>query len=219
MAQAAVAVLGGTGHQGRGLAQRLALAGFQIVIGSRDAARAAATVAEWPAPLRPSSTAPYGEAIAAADIVVLAIPFESVAPVLEQHHALFRPETLVVDITVPITVAGGTLMLAEVPEGSAAEHVRARLPPTVGVAATFKTVPAALLADSGRALDCDEFVCGDSQDSRARAADLVRAIAGLRPIDIGPLPRSRSIEHLTLVAIAINKRHKTADARFRVVGV
>jgi 8-hydroxy-5-deazaflavin:NADPH oxidoreductase len=219
MPRAVIAILGGTGHQGRGLAQRLAVAGFRVIVGSRDAQRAAAAVAEWPAPARPSTTAPYGSAIAAADIVVLAIPFESVRPVLEEHHGLFKPETLVVDITVPITVESGTLMLAEVPEGSAAEHVRARLPAPVRVAATFKTVPAGLLADSGRPLDCDEFVCGDSQEARSRATELVSAVAGLRPIDVGPLPRARSIEHLTLLAIAINRRHKTKDTRFRVVGL
>ena len=219
MPQPAVAVLGGTGHQGRGLAQRLALAGLHVVVGSRDAARAAATVAEWPVPARPFTTAAYAPAIADADIVVLAVPFESVASVLEEHRAFFKPETLVVDVTVPITSAGGTLMLADVPEGSAAEHVRARLPPPVRVAATFKTVPAGLLGDGTRSLDCDEFVCGDSPESRGRAVELVRAVPGLRPIDVGPLPRARAIEHLTLLAIAINKRHKVSHARFRIIGI
>src|SRR5436189_6441291 len=128
MPQPAVAVLGGTGHQGRGLAQRLALAGLQVVVGSRDAARAAAAVAQWPAHARPSTTAAYAAAIADADIVVLAVPFDTVGSMLDQHRARFTPETLVVDVTVPITMAGGKLMLADVPAGSAADHVRARLP-------------------------------------------------------------------------------------------
>jgi NADPH-dependent F420 reductase len=219
MPQPAVAVLGGTGHQGRGLAQRLALAGLHVVVGSRDAARAAAAVADWPAPVRPSTTAAYAAAIAAADIVVLAVPFESVGSMLDQHRSFFKPETLVVDVTVPITVTRGTLMLADVPEGSAAEHVRARLPPAVRLAATFKTVPAGLLGNGTTPLDCDEFVCGDSPESRTRALDLVRAVAGLRPIDVGPLPRARAIEQMTLLAVAINKRHKGAEARYRVVGI
>jgi len=219
MPQPAVAVLGGTGHQGRGLAQRLALAGLHVVVGSRDAARAAAAVAEWPPQTRPSTTAAYASAIADADIVVLAVPFESVGSMLEQHRAFFKPETLVVDVTVPLTVTGGVLTLAEVPEGSAAEHVRARLPPPVRVAAAFKTVPAGLLGNGTRPLDCDEFVCGDSPESRGRAVELVRAVVGLRPIDVGPLPRARAIEHLTLLAIAINKRHKVSDARFKVMGI
>ena len=219
MPQPAVAVLGGTGHQGRGLAQRLALAGLHVVVGSRDAARAAAAVAEWPPRTRPSTTAAYASAIADADVVVLAVPFESVGSMLEQHRAFFKPETLVVVVTVPVTVTGGVLTLADVPEGSAAEHVRARLPSPVRVAAAFKTVPAGLLGNGTQMLDCDEFVCGDSPESRARAVELVRAVAGLRPIDVGPLPRARAIEHLTLLAIAINKRHKVSDARFKVMGI
>src|SRR5881392_1204860 len=111
MPQPSVAVLGGTGHQGRGLAQRLALAGFRVIVGSRDADRAAATVAGWPAPARPTTTAAYAAAIAAPDVVVLAIPFGSVGAVLEQHQQQFKPKTLVIDITVPVTITGGTLTL------------------------------------------------------------------------------------------------------------
>src|SRR5256712_2413886 len=99
MSQPSVAVLGGTGHQGRGLAQRLTLAGFPVIVGSRDPDRAAATVAGWPAPARPTTTAAYAAAIAAADVVVLAVPFGSVGAVLDQHQRQFNPETLVIDIT------------------------------------------------------------------------------------------------------------------------
>ena len=219
MSQPAVAVLGGTGHQGRGLAQRLTLAGFHVIVGSREPDRAAATVAAWPAPTRPTTTAAYAAAIAAADVVVLAVPFGSVSTVLAEHQRQFKSETLVIDITVPVTITAGTLTLADVPEGSAAEHVRARLPASVRVAATFKTVPAELLGESTRPLDCDEFVCGDSAEARLHAAELVHGVAGLRPIDVGPLARARSIEHLTLLAIAINRRHKIPDARFKVIGL
>jgi predicted dinucleotide-binding enzyme len=106
-----------------------------------------------------------------------------------------------------------------VPEGSAAEHVKARLPAHTRLAATFKTVPASLLGDLDRTLDCDEFVCGDSDEARAGARDLVQAVPGLRAIDVGPLSRARSIEHLTLLAVGINRRHKIHDARFRIVGL
>jgi NADPH-dependent F420 reductase len=219
MPQPRVAVLGGTGQQGSGLAQRLALAGFHVIVGSRDEARAAAIVAGWPPDARPTTTAVYDRAIAAADVIVLAVPFGSVHSLLDEHHPHFKPDALVVDVTVPVTVAAGAVTLADVPEGSAAEHVRARLPPHARVAATFKTVPAHLLGDTARPLDCDEFVCGDSAEARSQAALLVQAIHGLRPIDVGPLARARSIEQLTILAIAINRRHKVHDARFRVVGV
>ena len=218
MPQPCVAVLGGTGHQGRGLAQRLALAGFPVIVGSRDADRAAAAVTGWPAAARPVDTVGYAAAIAGADVVVLAVPFAAIDAIIDEQQGRFKSSALVVDIAVPLTAAAGALTLADVKEGSAAERVRARLPAHVRLAATFKTVPAALLGDLARPLDCDEFVCGDSAEARSQAAALVHAIEGLRPIDVGPLTRARSIEHLTLLAVAINRRQKIHDARFRVVG-
>jgi hypothetical protein len=97
--------------------------------------------------------------------------------------------------------------------------IRARLPENVGLAAAFKTLPAHVLGDPQRPLDCDEFVCADSDEARARAIALVQKLPGLRPVDVGPLSRARFIEHLTALAIAINRRHKIHDARFRVVGL
>jgi len=219
MAKPSVAVLGGTGQQGRGIAQRLALDGFPVVVGSRDPSRAAVAIGEWPATISAVRTATYGEAIASSDVVVLAIPFESVDALMEEHHQQFREQALVVDVTVPLSFANKAVTLAAVPEGSAAEHVKARLPAHARLAATFKTVPASLLGDLALPLDCDEFVCGDSDEARAGARELVEAMDGLRAIDVGPLSRARSIEHLTLLAVGINRRHKTHDARFRIVGL
>jgi|SRR5579871_5619227 len=218
MARRTIAILGGTGRQGRGLARRLAAADYRVIVGSRDPDRAAATVREWH--LRPDqmSAAAYGDAIAAAEVVVLTLPFETLAATLGEHASRFGA-SVVVDVTVPIVFASGTAKLTDVPEGSAAEHVRAHTPPHVGVAAAFKTVPAHRLDEVDRPLDCDEFVCGDSDAGRAVAAELVGAIAGLRAIDVGPLSRARSIEHLTLLAVGINRRHKIHDARFRIVGL
>jgi len=216
MPQPCVAVVGGTGQQGRGLAQRLALAGFPVIVGSRDERRAAAAVAGWPAAAK---TADYGGAIAAADVTILAVPFASVDAIVADHHARFRPGSLVVDVIVPIVSSDGVLSLAPIAEGSAAEHLRARLPAHAHLAATFKTIPAHVLDDVARPLECDEFVCGDSAEARTRAAALVQAIAGLRAIDVGPLARARAMEHMTLLAIAVNRRFKIHDARFKVIGV
>jgi NADPH-dependent F420 reductase len=150
---------------------------------------------------------------------MLTIPFPSVAPLLDEVRSHFAAGALVVDVTVPVAFADGKMGMAAVPEGSAAEHVRARLPEHVGLAGTFKTLPAHLLDDLGESLDCDEFVCGDSDEARARASALVRMLPGLRAVDVGPLSRARSIEHVTALAIAINRRHKIHSARFRVVGL
>jgi predicted dinucleotide-binding enzyme len=107
----------------------------------------------------------------------------------------------------------------EPPEGSAAEYLRTRLPAHVALACAFKTIPAHVLERIQVPLDCDEFVCGDSPESRERAAALVRRIPGLRPIDAGPLESARILERMSLLAIRINKRYKRFTGRFRVLGI
>jgi 8-hydroxy-5-deazaflavin:NADPH oxidoreductase len=215
----AIAVLGGTGQQGRGLAQRFARAGVPVVVGSRDPERAADAIAGWVAAGAPIRAADNGTAVAEAAVTLLAVPFNSVDTLLAELRPRFRDAALVIDVTVPVTFAGGSMAMLPVAEGSAAEYVRARLPPHVRLAGTFKTIPARLLGEVDRPLDCDEFVCGDSEAARAEAAALVGLVPGVRAIDVGPLARARSIEHLTALAIAINRRHKIHDARFRIVGL
>jgi NADPH-dependent F420 reductase len=213
-----IAILGGTGQQGRGLAQRFARAGARVVVGSRDPDRARAAVAGWGS-AGSIETAANASALKDGEVAVLAVPFSSVDPLLDELRPHFKPGMVVIDVTVPVTFAGGKMAMVEVAEGSASEHVRALLPEGVLLAGTFKTIPAHLLGDGDTPLDCDEFVCGDSDESRRRAVELLELLPGLRPVDVGPLSRARSIEHLTALAIAINRRHKIHDARFRIVGL
>jgi NADPH-dependent F420 reductase len=222
MAIEAVSILGGTGQQGSGLAQRLAAAGVAVTIGSRDVIRARQAMSAWPAADASAGrieAAENTDAIADAQLVVIAVPFASVDALLDALRPRFKAGTVVIDVTVPVTFAGGKMAMLDVAEGSASEHIRARLPVDVKLAAAFKTIPAHLLGDLNQTLDCDEFVCGDSDDARAQATALVELLPGLRSVDVGPLSRARSIEHLTALAIAINRRHKIHDARFRIVGL
>jgi 8-hydroxy-5-deazaflavin:NADPH oxidoreductase len=215
-----VAILGGTGQQGRGLAQRFARAGIHVIVGSRDQDRARATVAGWTTTGGPAiEVAGNGAAVMRADITILAVPFTTVDVLLQELQPQFKAGSLVIDLTVPIAFTAGKMTMIDVAEGSAGEHVRACLPPAVRLACTFKTLPAHLLGAVVEPLDCDEFVCGDSDDARSEASALVAVLPGLRPVDVGPLSRARSIEHMTALAIAINRRHKIHDARFRVVGL
>jgi hypothetical protein len=216
-----VAILGGTGQQGRGLAQRFAQAGRTVIVGSRGPDRAREAVAAWTpgAGAAAIDVADHRGAVERARVVVLAVPFATVDTLLRELEPHFVDGSLVVDVTVPVTFVAGKMSMIDVPEGSAGEHVRALLPPRVRLACAFKTVPAHLLGAGAGSLDCDEFVCGDSDDARAEASALVALLPGLRPVDVGPLSRARSIEHMTALAIAINRRHKIHDARFRVVGL
>ena len=214
-----IAILGGTGQQGRGLAQRFAQAGSRVIVGSRDPDRARATVAGWEMRGPSIEVASHTAAVRQGDVSILAVPFASIDALLDEVRASLADGAVVIDVTVPVTFTDGKMAMLEVEEGSASEHIRARLPAGVDLAAAFKTIPAHLLGELNQPLDCDEFVCGDSDEARARAVALVELLPGLRAVDVGPLSRARSIEHLTALAIAINRRHKIHDARFRIVGL
>lgn len=214
-----IAVLGGSGQQGRGLSQRFAVAGAQVVIGSRDPDRARGAVADWGPAGQSIDVDTNQGAVAGADVVVLTVPFGSVAALLDDVRSQFSAGALVVDVTVPVTFTAGKMAMLDVPEGSASEHIKTRLPDHVSLAGTFKTLPAHVLDELSERLDCDEFVCGDSDDARSRAAALMRLLPGLRPVDVGPLARARFIEHATALAIAVNRRHKINSARYKVIGL
>jgi 8-hydroxy-5-deazaflavin:NADPH oxidoreductase len=219
--QLRLGVIGGTGAEGRGLALRFAIAGAAVTLGSREPARAreAAAHLRRQHPQAHIEGASHEDAIAQNDIVILAIPFVHAGPWVEAHGRALAAGALVVDVTVPVVFEGGRPRFVEPAEGSAAEHLRARLPEHVALACAFKTLPARMLQNADVALDCDEFVCGDSPASRQRLAALVERLPGLRPVDAGPLEAARILERMTLLAIMLNKRYKSHDARFRVLGV
>lgn len=215
------AIVGGTGDQGSGLAARLAAAGVSVLLGSREAAHAREVVTalrgrHGDLPIEPATNA---DAIAQSDLVLLTVPFAHAAATVEANAASFRSGSVLVDVTVPVAFEKGVPRLVDLPEGSASEHLRRRLPAHVALAAAFKTLPAAVLAALDQPLDCDELVCGDSASARARAVELAARIPGLRPLEAGGLEAARAIERMTVLAITLNKRYRSRSARFRVVGV
>lgn len=216
-----VAVVGGTGSEGRGLASRLARAGVRVTLGSREEPRAV----EAAAALREKFSgamiegASNGDAIAAAPFVFLAVPFAHAEALITTHYDRFREGALLIDVTVPVVFDGGRPRFVEPPAGSAAEQIRAVLPPHVRLACAFKTLPARLLEHVEIPLDCDDLICGDSLESRQAAMTLVERIEGLRAVDTGSLESARALERMTLLAITLNKRYKTHGARFKVLGI
>lgn len=219
--ETSVAVIGGTGHEGRGIALRFAQAGLTVCVGSRDAARAADAAAELSSRIAPHSLSgtDNGSAIRQATIVILSVPFTHAADTIAAHRDAFQPGTLLLDVTVPLVFEGGKPRLVPPPEGSAAEHLRPRLPDHVQLACAFKTIPARLLEHVDEPLDCDEFVCGDSKDVRDRAIAFLQRVPGLRAVDAGPLEAARALEHMTWLAILLNKRYKSHNGRFKVLGI
>ncbi len=125
-----------------------------------------------------------------------------------------------IDATVPLAAAfgGKATRTLGVWQGSAAQQARELLPPEVGVVSAFHTVSAALLSDLGHQLDEDILLCGDSRDDKSRAAELVRQIDGLRPVNCGPLEMARIVEQLTPLIISINVRNKVR-AGIKITGL
>jgi NADPH-dependent F420 reductase len=218
-----IAILGGTGNQGRGLALRWARAGQTILIGSRDEKRAQSAadgIAAEAGTLVQVSGAENSSACASSDICVLTVPFESQASLLKQLKPSFRPGTVLIDSTVPLaaSVGGRANRVLGVWQGSAAQQTAELVPKGVTVVAAFHNVSAHLL-NGGAPVDCDAIICSDDDSARKIASDLAVKIPGVRAIDGGKLENARIVEQITALLIAINMRYKTHGAGIRITGV
>lgn len=218
-----VSIIGGAGAQGAGLALRWAAAGYEVVVGSRDAGRAREAAARVKAALGGAarvSGAANPEAAAAASVVVLTVPFAAQFSALKQVRERLAAGSLLVDVTVPLepAVGGRPGRVLGVWAGSAAEQCAELAPEGVAVVSAFHNVAAARLTDLGRQVECDVLVCGDSREAKERARPLVEAIPGCRFIDGGALSNSRTVESLTALLIDINTRYRT-HAGIRLAGL
>jgi 8-hydroxy-5-deazaflavin:NADPH oxidoreductase len=217
-----VTIVGATGDLGFGLALRLASAGVPIVIGSRDAGRAAEAAERVSAAVPGADVRGLAnpDAAAASETVVLSVPFASQASTLRSIRDALKPGTLLLDVTVPLAAAVGgrptrTLI---VPQGSAAQQAQELVPDGVTVVSGLHTVAAKHLAELEHPLDEDVLIAGDDRDAKARVAALIRQIPGLRPIDAGRLEMARITEQMTALTIGINIRHK-ATAGVKLTGL
>jgi 8-hydroxy-5-deazaflavin:NADPH oxidoreductase len=223
MNQQHIAIIGGTGDQGKGLALRWAQAGYSIVIGSRDAARAQLAADEFKTVLGGQVTisgAVNVEAAASAPVVVLTVPFAAQLPSLKEVGPALQPGALLIDVTVPLepAVGGKPTRMLGVWAGSAAEQCREYAPAHVEVAAAFHNVGAQALSEVSHPVECDVLVCGDSKAAKERVRPLVEAIAGCRYVDAGPLANARTVEALTALLIGLNIRYKTHTG-LRITGL
>jgi 8-hydroxy-5-deazaflavin:NADPH oxidoreductase len=220
----AAAVIGGTGDQGLGLALRWAAAGRRVLIGSRDAARAAAAaqqVRERAGGSAQVEGRTNAEAVAGAPLVVLAVPFAAQMATLKSIAASLRPGQILVDVTVPLeaAVGGAATRTLGVWAGSAAEQAARDVPDGVEVAAAFQNVSAYALRHLQSPVDCDVLVCADRQETREALRPWVEAIPGCRYVDAGRLENARTVEALTALLIGINVRHKVHTAGIRITGL
>lgn len=218
-----VGILGGTGPEGSGLAARWAAAGEHIVIGSRDANRAAETSRLLRARLGPDTkieSADNAAALEQCQIVVLTVPFSGQAALLKQLKPHWRPGQILIDTTVPLAAAvGGTpSRMLNVWQGSAAQQARELVPESVAVAAAFHNVSAALLALDGP-VDCDILICSDDDEARRLATELAEKIPGARAVSGGKLENARIVESITALLIGLNTRYKVHSVGIRFTGL
>jgi NADPH-dependent F420 reductase len=216
-----VGLIGGTGEEGRGLALRWAMAGARVVIGSRTIERAKTAADELNELIKGNQIgyADNSAAVAESEFVLLTVPFAHARATVESHAQDFRTGAILIDITVPVSFEQGRVRYVELPEGSASEHLRARLPESIPLVAAFKTEPAHLLADVTAKLDCDALVASDNKEAKARVIEAIKFIEGLRPVDAGTLYSARTLERMTVLAIGINRRYKIKTACYRVMGL
>lgn len=213
-----IAVIGGTGKEGKGLAYRWAKAGYPVIIGSRSAEKAAQTASELLGMLNGKGSVSglsNPEAAAQANIAVLTVPYEAHAATLETIKDAMSGKTLV-DVAVPL-VAGKRNKVQMPPAGSAAQEAKAILGESVEVAAAFHTIPhETLLTDEP--VDCEVLVTGSGKATRAEVLKLVAA-AGLVGWDAGPIENSVVAEGMTSVLININRQYGSTHAGIRITGV
>jgi len=209
-----IAILGGTGDQGLGLALRFAAAGQRVVIGSRKSERAL-EAAEAVAKQVEGAQVEGREnaaATAGAEIVILSVPFEHTAGTLKSIRDALEPGQIVVSMGVPLATAvgDGPMRMVGVWQGSCAELVAGLVPEGVHTVSAFQNVSAHRLQTLSDPVDCDVVVSGPKQP-RARISELCGLVPGLRAIDGGPLSNARIVESVTALLIGLNVRYKVPE--------
>jgi 8-hydroxy-5-deazaflavin:NADPH oxidoreductase len=217
-----IAVLGGTGPAGMGLALRWARAGETVIIGSRDAQRAqdaADKIKQKTGGDARISGMENSVACSAADILVLTVPFEGQAALLKQLKPAIHSGSILIDATVALAagVGGRASRTLGVWQGSSAQQAAELLPKGISVAAAFHNLSADLLSGDDT-LDCDVIVCSDDANASQLTRTLAAKIPGVRAIDGGKLENARILEQITALLIGLNIRHK-GHGGIRITGL
>jgi NADPH-dependent F420 reductase len=216
-----IPIIGGTGALGYGLAVRWAEAGEQIVIGSRKPERAAEAAERVRSAIEGAQVEGLenGDAVKRGPIVFLTVPFRAQSETLTNLKDALSEGQILVDCTVPTaaSISGKASRTVGVWQGSAAQQAEEMVPDGVTVISALHTVSAAALAE-GDAIDEDVLVCGDKKADKARVAELVERIEGVRAVNAGPLEMARIAETLTPLLIAINVRYKSR-AGIKITGL
>jgi len=213
-----IAILGGTGEQGPGLALRWAKAGEEVIIGSRQKEKGEKVAAELNQELGKELLRGTDNvtAAAAAEVVMLTVPYSAHVTTLESVKEQLQGK-IFVDVSVPLDPENARRVIMPA-AGSAAEEAQQVLGPKVKVVGALQNVSAHLLRDMNAVIDCDVLVCGGDKDARATVMRLIERL-GIRTVDAGPLDAARQIEPITALLIRLNIRHKVHSAGIRMTGL
>ncbi len=213
-----IAILGGTGEQGPGLALRWALAGEEVIIGSRQKEKGERVAAELNQELgRPLLVGMDNpSAAAAADIVVLTVPYSAHVPTLESVKDQLQGK-IFVDVSVPLDPDNARRVVMP-SAGSASQEAQEILGEQVSVVCALQNISAHLLRDVTAEIDCDVLVCGSPKEARTRVIELIDKL-NINAVDVGPLEAASLIEPITALLIRLNIRNKVHSAGIRITGL
>jgi NADPH-dependent F420 reductase len=219
-----VAVIGGTGAEGFGLALRLANAGHHVTLGSRDANRGAESAAKASelagSTVEGTDNASAATAAGGDGVVAVTVPYAGQAEIYRSIKDAVAHGAVVLDATSPLaTAVGGRPWQVLRPwHGSAAEQAQAILGDGPRVVAGLHTIAAEALQALDHEIESDVLLCADDADAKARVGALIEGIPGMRWVDCGRLEMARVAEPLTALLVSINRAYKVKDSGFRIVG-
>ncbi|WP_299523548.1 NADPH-dependent F420 reductase [uncultured Methanobrevibacter sp.] len=221
-----IGIIGGTGAQGLGIAKRLAIAGEDVIVGSRKEEKALKIVEETNEEIKeynPKKLTGMAneDAAANADVLILTVPLEAQSATLKTIKENAKGKILL-DATVPLeTAIGGPVSnVLHINPGSAAERAAKILKDVnVKVIAAFNNISNSHLANLSEPIDCDCLICGDDEEAKQVATEIIEKIPDLKAIDIGPLNKAHLIESITPLLIGMNIKYKSHYGGFRITGI
>jgi 8-hydroxy-5-deazaflavin:NADPH oxidoreductase len=221
--QTTIAVVGGTGAEGSGLALRFAKAGVTVRIGSRSLERAEQTAREIAANTGSDKVSGHTnpDAASGAQVVVLTVPLAAQIEILKSIRSSFRPGSILVDATVPLEIAIGGRLSRTVTlwDGSAAQQAARLVPQGTPVVAGFHALSAEALSRLDHTVECDTLICGDDAEAKSMVRELAEMIPGVKAIDAGGLDNARLLENAAALLISLNLRYKVKHSGIRITGL
>ncbi|MHA1557184.1 MAG: NADPH-dependent F420 reductase [Candidatus Heimdallarchaeota archaeon] len=215
-----IGLIPGTGKQSKGIALRLAMAGYSVILGSRTKEKAVLAAKELSEKIPEIQFIGESneEVVKKCNLLFFAVPYQNMADTIEKLKPFLQPETILVDVIVPLIFQAGLASCSdEVPNKSVSEYLQTLVPEGITVVGGFKTISASKLNKIDEPLNVDLFLTGDNKEAKQEIKEILSKITGLRPLDAGPLSFSRTTEQMTALVINLNKLNKLKHGSFRII--